>query len=216
MDAAGGRVRRTSGVPVTLDWGVVTGRGAVVPERPEQSEKSPGYGAHAKDEITQLATDGSALSMTLGHVAGIGSKFETLNCNEQGRLPGPMPRITVQPRDALHEVDERRPAREQAHRGHRDRILVDRVDERMLQQAYAEAKKLEEVLSRKVKIKPLLVFSDAYLIGKVPHYCRGVTVPPARMLAGYMARRKKVYAREEVEELQAGLVEALRDPGAEA
>ncbi len=67
MNAASGRVRFTSGVPVTLDWSVVTGRRAVVPERPNQTEESPANGAHSKDEITQLATDGSALSIARGH-----------------------------------------------------------------------------------------------------------------------------------------------------
>jgi hypothetical protein len=72
-----------------------------------------------------------------------------------------------------------------SHRGH---ISIDRIHERMLSQAYAERKILEKVSG--LEVQPLLVFSDAWLIGSVPAHRRGVTVLPARMLPNYLARRR--------------------------
>jgi hypothetical protein len=59
----------------------------------------------------------------------------------------------------------------------RGRIPVDRIDERMLNQAYAESKLLAKVSG--LEVHPLLVFSEAYLVGSAfvailrDHYIRG-------------------------------------------
>ncbi len=92
-------------------------------------------------------------------------------------------------------------------KSHRGRIDVKRIHERMLRQAYAEAKQIEELAGRHVE--PLLVFSNAYLVGHVPWKSRGVTILPARMLAGHMARRRVVCSQDEADALYQGLVGGL-------
>jgi hypothetical protein len=91
-------------------------------------------------------------------------------------------------------------------KSHRGRIAVDRLDERMLRQAYAQAKALERVTGRAVA--PLLVFSRAYLDRPVTRQ-RGVTVLPARMLAGHLARRQGRLSADEVTALHARLAAAV-------
>jgi hypothetical protein len=87
------------------------------------------------------------------------------------------------------------------------RIPVERIDQHMLKQAYAERKKLEEITG--LTVEPLLVFSRAYLVGRVPSRHKGVMVLPARMLAGHMKRRKPIYSIEQVEALHRRLTGAL-------
>lgn len=84
-------------------------------------------------------------------------------------------------------------------KSHRGRIPVERVHERMLSQAYAQKKKLETVSG--LDVTPLLVFSSAWLIGSVPAHQRGVTILPARMLAGFIARRRPILDPAEVTEI---------------
>jgi hypothetical protein len=78
-------------------------------------------------------------------------------------------------------------------------IPVDQIDERMLRQAYAESKLLQKVSG--LNATPLLVFSDAYLDGNVPAHPHGVTVLPARMLAGFIERRRPILTPAEVTEI---------------
>jgi hypothetical protein len=91
-------------------------------------------------------------------------------------------------------------------KSHPGRIAVDGLDDRMLKQAYAEAKAVERVTGRPVT--PLLVFSRAYLDRAVSRQ-RGVVVLPARMLAGHLARRRPELSPGEVEEIHARLSAAL-------
>ncbi len=91
-----------------------------------------------------------------------------------------------------------------AHGGH---IPLADIDERMLRQAYAESKVLAKVSG--LEVEPLLVFSDAFLIGSPPARRRGVTVLPARMLAGYLARRRPKLGPDEVTEIAERLRLAL-------
>lgn len=84
-------------------------------------------------------------------------------------------------------------------KSHRGRISIERIEERMLSQAYAESKVLEKVSG--LEVQPLLVFSDAWLIGSVPGHRRGVTVLPGRMLAGYLERRPPKLGGEEAAEI---------------
>jgi Nuclease-related domain len=83
-----------------------------------------------------------------------------------------------------------------SHRGH---ISIDRLDPQMTSQAYAEKKLLETVSG--LRVEPLLVFSEAYLVGSVPAHRRGVTVLPARMLAGYLGRRRPVFTASDAAEI---------------
>jgi hypothetical protein len=86
-------------------------------------------------------------------------------------------------------------------------IPVDRLNPRMLKQAYAEKKLLETVTG--LEVQPLLVFSDAWLVGQVPARRRGVTVLPARMLAWYLSRRRPTMSIEQARELHEDLAFAV-------
>lgn len=92
-------------------------------------------------------------------------------------------------------------------KANRGRIRVDRIETRMLKQAYAEKKLIERVTSHEVQ--PLLVFSEAYLVPKPPVQREGVTVLPARMLAWYISRRRPVMSIEEADALHQRLAVAL-------
>lgn len=92
-------------------------------------------------------------------------------------------------------------------KSHAGRIPVNKVDRHMLKQAYAEKKKLEEITG--LRVEPLLVFSRAYLIGKVPCRQEGVMVLPARMLAAHLKRRKRIYTLEQINALHRRLASAL-------
>jgi hypothetical protein len=72
---------------------------------------------------------------------------------------------------------------------------------------YRHKKRLERITSETVQ--PLLVYSDAYLLGKVPAFRRGVVILPARMLASYLSRRAPVLTTDQARELHARLGAAL-------
>jgi Nuclease-related domain len=86
-------------------------------------------------------------------------------------------------------------------------ISVDRLPQRMLTQAYAEKKLLERITG--LEVQALLVFSQAYLIGSVPTRRRGVTVLPARMLTGFLSRRRPTLSTERAREIHEHLALAL-------
>jgi hypothetical protein len=81
----------------------------------------------------------------------------------------------------------------------RGQIGIDQIDEHMLKQAYAEKKLLEKISG--LKVEALLVFSEAWLIGSPPARRRGVTVLPARMLAGCLQGRRPIFSNAEAEEI---------------
>ncbi|HET7486209.1 MAG TPA: nuclease-related domain-containing protein [Solirubrobacterales bacterium] len=92
-------------------------------------------------------------------------------------------------------------------KSHRGRIGIDRIDPRMLNQAYAEKKLLERITG--LEVQPLLVFSQAYLVGHVPAKRQGVTVLPARMLPHYLSRRRPVLEARQSESVYQRLTAAL-------
>ena len=92
-------------------------------------------------------------------------------------------------------------------KSHGGRIWIDSIASAMLGQAYAEKKLLERISGERVEA--LLVFSRAYLVGRVPAQRRGVTVLPARMLAGYLQRQKTKLSPTQVRELDERLAEAF-------
>ena len=92
-------------------------------------------------------------------------------------------------------------------KSHAGRIPIDRLDPRMIAQAYAEKKKLEEITG--LEVQALLVFSQAYLIGRVPATRRGVTILPARMLAWFFSRRRPTMSVEQAEEIYRRLALAV-------
>jgi hypothetical protein len=92
-------------------------------------------------------------------------------------------------------------------KSHRGRVNVGHLDQRMLKQAYAEKKVIETITQ--LDVQPLLVFSQAYLVGSVPARRAGVTVLPARMLAGFFARRRPTMSEEDARALYSRLAFAL-------
>jgi len=92
-------------------------------------------------------------------------------------------------------------------KSHRGRINVDRIDRRMLKQAYAEKKLLERITG--LDVQPLLVFSQAYLVGSVPAQRKGVTILPARMLEYYFSRRRPTLEPSRVKQVYTHLANAL-------
>ena len=80
-------------------------------------------------------------------------------------------------------------------KSHAGRISLERLDPKMLSQAYAEKKTLEERLG--VAVEPLLVFSRAYLIERPSAKRQGVTVMTARGLPHYFSRRRPTMSGEE-------------------
>ncbi len=89
----------------------------------------------------------------------------------------------------------------------RGRISAQRISRRWLTRAYAERERLEELTG--IRIDPLLVFSDASIIGQPVSRRRGVLVLPARMLASHLSTRQKILTGEQVRERYARIVSAL-------
>jgi Nuclease-related domain len=84
-------------------------------------------------------------------------------------------------------------------KSHRGRIPADRIDDKMLRQAYAESKVLEKISG--LEVEPLLVFSQAWLVGSLPAHRRGVTILPARMLPHFIVRRRPKFTDAEASEI---------------
>jgi Nuclease-related domain len=93
-------------------------------------------------------------------------------------------------------------------KSHPGRIRAAHVDPAMLRQSYAQSKALERIAG--IPVDPLLVFSRAYLTPAVSRE-RGVTVLPARMLAGHLARRGQRLNATEINRIHTQLSAAL-DP----
>lgn len=92
-------------------------------------------------------------------------------------------------------------------KSHRGRIPIDRIDRSWLRQAYAERKLLERITG--MRVEALLVFSDAYLVGSVPAHRQGVTILPARMLTGFLERRRPTVPATEAREMAERLANAV-------
>ena len=88
-------------------------------------------------------------------------------------------------------------------------IRIDRIDSRMLKQAYAQRKVLERITG--YRFEPLLVFSDAWLIGRVPARREGVTILSARVLRHYISKQRPVVTQERAAEVHRRLALALAD-----
>jgi Nuclease-related domain len=87
------------------------------------------------------------------------------------------------------------------------KVWLEHLDPKMLGQAYAEKKTLETITG--MEVQALLVFSQAYIVDKVPAWRRGVGIVPARMLTGFFARRKPVMSAERAAELYSRLAFAV-------
>jgi hypothetical protein len=93
-------------------------------------------------------------------------------------------------------------------KSHRGRISVDRIDRRMLGQAYAQRKWLERVTGRDAEA--LLVFSTAYLDRAVARR-RGVLVLTSRVLAKHLVGRERVLGQGDVDAIYRGLDSGTSD-----
>ena len=91
-------------------------------------------------------------------------------------------------------------------KSHAGRISLERLDPKMLSQAYAEKKTLEERLG--VEVEPLLVFSRAYLIERPSAKRQGVTVMTARGLPHYFSRRRPTMSAEQSRQVYERLARA--------
>lgn len=89
----------------------------------------------------------------------------------------------------------------------RGEVSPERISRRWLARTDAERERLEQATG--VRVDPLLVFSDADLLGQPVSRRRGVLVLPARMLASYLATRQRVLTSEQVQERYARIVSAL-------
>lgn len=78
-------------------------------------------------------------------------------------------------------------------------IYLDRLDQKILGQAYAEKKTLEERIG--IEVRPLLVFSRGYVVDSVPAQRRGVTILPARMLPHFFSRQRPTMSPEQAREV---------------
>jgi len=60
-----------------------------------------------------------------------------------------------------------------------------------------------------MQVEALLVFSNAYIVGSVPARRQGVTILPARMLTGFLERRRPTMSAAEARELAERLASAV-------
>lgn len=86
-------------------------------------------------------------------------------------------------------------------------VAVGQIHPDMLKQAYAQKKLLERITG--YKVRALLVFSEAWLIGSLPAERNGVVILPARMLDAYIRRRPPVVTPRRAEEFHGRLAVAL-------
>lgn len=92
-------------------------------------------------------------------------------------------------------------------KSHAGKFSVDQLDPKMLNQAYAEKKKLEEVTG--IEARPLLVFSRAFLIERPPVTRRGVAIMPARSLSHFFSRQRPAMSPEQAREVHDRLALAV-------
>jgi hypothetical protein len=92
-------------------------------------------------------------------------------------------------------------------KSHGGQLSVDRLDPKMLSQAYAEKKTLEEVSG--LEVRALLVFSRAYLMERPPLQRQGVTILPARMLPHFFSRQRPTMSSQEARQVHDRLAIAV-------
>jgi Nuclease-related domain len=93
-------------------------------------------------------------------------------------------------------------------KSHPGPVRVAGVHGATIRQAHAQRKAVEAITG--LKVEPLLVFSSAWVDRPLARR-RGVRVLPARMLLGYLTRRRRVLSAEEVDMAQRLLAAALTE-----
>ncbi len=97
-------------------------------------------------------------------------------------------------------------------KSHPGPVRVGRVHGRTLSQAQAQRRAIERVTG--VSVEPLIVFSRAWVDRPLARR-KGVRVVPARMLVGYLNRRRPMLSPEEIERVDGLLDAALTDRAGE-
>ncbi|HET9592871.1 MAG TPA: nuclease-related domain-containing protein [Solirubrobacterales bacterium] len=77
------------------------------------------------------------------------------------------------------------------------KVWPDHLDEKMLNQAYAEKKSLEKITM--LEVQALLVFSRAYIVGKSIARRRGVVVLSSRSLAWFFSKQPATISPQRAE-----------------
>jgi hypothetical protein len=77
------------------------------------------------------------------------------------------------------------------------KVWPDHLDEKMLNQAYAEKKSLEKITM--LEVQALLVFSRAYIVGKGIARRRGVVVLSSRSLTWFFSKQAATISPERAE-----------------
>ncbi len=97
-------------------------------------------------------------------------------------------------------------------KSHPGPVRVSRVHGRTLSQAQAQRNAIEQVTG--VSVEPLIVFSRAWVDRPLARR-KGVRLLPARMLLGYLTRRRQTLSADQIDEVDELLDEALAGYGAE-
>jgi hypothetical protein len=87
------------------------------------------------------------------------------------------------------------------------KVWPDHLDEKILSQAYAEKKSLEEITM--LEVQALLVFSRAYIVGKGIARRRGVVVLSSRSLAWFFSKQPATISPERAEVIHRRLALAV-------
>lgn len=95
-------------------------------------------------------------------------------------------------------------------KSHPGPVLVSQVHGQTIRQVQAQRKTIERVID--MQVEPLLVFSRAWIDRPLARR-RGVRVLPARMLVGYLAKRRSTLAPSEIEATVERLAAALHEHG---
>ena len=93
-------------------------------------------------------------------------------------------------------------------KSHPGPVRVGRLHGRMLSQAQAQRKALERVTA--TRVEPLIVFSRAWVDRPLTRR-KGVRVVPARMLIGYLSRRRAILSPQDIEHADRMLDRALAE-----
>jgi hypothetical protein len=93
-------------------------------------------------------------------------------------------------------------------KSHPGPVRVARIHGATIGQAQAQRRAIARVTG--VEVEPLIVYSRAWIDRPLARR-KGVRVLPARMLAGYLDRRRRTLSPEQVEQAQARVAGALRE-----
>jgi hypothetical protein len=91
-------------------------------------------------------------------------------------------------------------------KSHPGPVRVSRLHGALLRQALAQRRTVERIVG--LPVEPLLVFSNAWVDRPLARR-KGVRVVPARMLLGYLVRRRPQLSEEQIEQARERIAHAL-------